>query len=118
MYSKSFYMKSTTFRSSSAAYRSIRQYEAKNGKTDVTVEKLDDKVYLRLKKTKDIDYPKFVETTPDVVYDGKTYKYFPDGAKGEGYYELKTGGRRRPNSDFFDMVDVYVGIHEDTMTTK
>lgn len=111
-------MKPTTFRSSSAAYRSIRQHEAKNGKTEATVEKLDDKVYLRLVKTKDLNYPTFAENTPDVVIEGKTYKYFADGSRDEGYYELKTGNRRRPNSDYLTLVDVYVAIHEDRATTK
>ncbi len=112
-------MKTTIMRSSSAAYRSIRQHEAKYGKTqNVVVEKLDDKVYLRIKKTVDIDYPTFVETTPNVTSNSKKYKFFPDGAKGEGYYELKTGDRRRPNSEFLTMTDTYIGIQEGTATTK
>jgi hypothetical protein len=112
-------MKSTLFRSSSAAYRSIRQHEAKNGKTNnVVVEKLDDMVYLRIQKTKDIDYPTLLEQTPNVTVGEKEYKYFDDGANGFGYYELKNGGRRRPNSDFIDLYDVYIGIHEGTVTIK
>lgn len=111
-------MKSTTFRSSSAAYRSIRQHEAKNGKTKATIEKIEDKVFLRLVKTKDIDYPTFIETTPSVVKDNKPFKYFDEGANGSGYYELKTGNRRRPNSEYVSTLDVYVGLHENTFTTK
>ena len=111
-------MKTTIMRSSSAAYRSIRQHEAKNGKTSAIVEKLGDKQYLRFVKTKELDYRTFLETTPNVTTNGKTFKYFTDGVKGEGYYELKTGDRRRPNSEFSTLIDVYVGIHENTHNTK
>ena len=111
-------MKTTIMRSSSAAYRSIRHYEAKNGKTKTTVEKIGDKQYLRMVKTKELDYRTFLETTPNVTANGKTFKYFADGPKGEGYYELKTGDRRRPNSEFSTLVDVYIGIHENTHITK
>lgn len=112
-------MKTTIMRSSSAAYRSIRQFEAKNGKTEnVIVEKLGDKVYLRVKKTADINYTTFAEQTPNVVSNGKTFKHFDDGAKGGGYYELKTGDRRRPNSEYISTTDVYIGIHEGTVTVK
>lgn len=109
-------MKSTIMRSSSAAYRSIRQYEAKNGKTGAIVEKIGDKQYLRFVKTKEIDFEKFSDVTPNVTSNGKTFKFYPDGANGEGYYELKTGGRRRPNSEYVSLVDVYVGVHENTFT--
>lgn len=111
-------MKPTTFRSSSAAYRSIRQYEAKNGKTQTTVEKLGDKVYLRLYKKTDLTFQQLSETTPNVVSNGIHYKHFPDGVNGDGYYELKTGNRRRPNSEFVNIVDVYIGINEGTFRIK
>lgn len=111
-------MKPTIFASSSAAYRSIRQFEAKNGKTNTIVEKLGDKCYLRLVKRTDITFQQISESTPNVVYEGKTYKYFPDGSRDEGYYELKTGNRRRPNSDYFNITDVYIGINEGTFTIK
>jgi len=102
--------------SSSAAYRSIRQYEAKNGKTGAIVEKVGDKQYLRFVKTKDTNFETFSETTPNITSNGKTYKYFTEGPKGNGYYELKTGDRRRPNSEFVSLVEMYFGVHEDTVT--
>lgn len=105
-------MKSTIMRSSSAAYRSIRQYEALHGKTGATVEKIGDKQYLRMVKTKETTFAEFVEKTPNFVINGESYKYFPDGASGEGFYELKTGNRRRPNSKFISLVDAYIAYQE------
>lgn len=112
-------MKTTIFRSSSAAYRSIRQHEAKNGKTKAAVEKVGDMMYLRLVKTKKLDFATFEGTTPDVTNEaGKTFKYFPEGKNGEGYYELKAGNRRRDNSQYVETHNVYIGIHENTYTVK
>jgi hypothetical protein len=99
-------------RSSSAAYRSIRQFEAKNGKTNAVVEKVGDKQFLRFIKSGEFNFETFSQLTPDVTYNGKTFKYFTDGSNGEGYYELKTGNRRRPNSQYFSVVDMYIIFHE------
>ena len=59
--------------------------------------------------TNNIRYADFVRvTTPDA-----TYRFFPDGVKNFGYYELKTGDRRRPNSKFIPLTKVYVDVVAD-----
>lgn len=104
-------------RSSSAAYRSIRQYELKNGKTGAIVEKLGDKMYLRFVKKSEITFPELSENTPNIVSNGKTFKFFEDGTNGGGYYELKTGNRRRPNSEYLSLIDAYIAINEERAIT-
>ena len=84
-----------SFRSSSAAYRAIYQFESKIGTVSGLV------------MTK-MDVKEFKETLPKVTYPEGTFRYFPDGLMGMGYYELKKGDRRRPNSLFIPTDTVYV----------
>jgi len=112
-----------TYASSSAAYRAIRQYEEKNGESGLVMTKIEKGIYevgkgngvvvnKPFQKTTAPKVPKmnikgFELTNPKVVYNGTTYKFFPDGTKGMGYYELKTGERRRPNSIFKTLNEVF-----------
>ena len=91
-----------SFRSSSAAYRAVRQYEEKhlNGASSgLVMTKVGDKNYLMSKPAK-MSVDEFNEKRPNVSYGDFKFRYFPDGLNGAGYYELKTGDRRRPNSNF------------------
>lgn len=86
-----------TYRSSSAAYRAIRQYEEKNGKQNFKCEKLDVKVFhVTNEPIKTLE--ERIRENLTIKHGELSYRYFPDGVHGEGYYELKTGDRRRPNS--------------------
>ena len=98
------------YRSSSAAYRAIRHYEAKNGKSNFGVEKIDSKVFLVTTISNEINFQDFKTTLPLVKSELKVFRYFPDGVKGEGYYELKTGDRRRPNSLTLTVEEMYAQI--------
>lgn len=97
--------------SSSASNRAIRHYEAKNGKSSFITEKIDNGVFLIVPKS-ELTFKTFSETTPKFVNNGIEYKYFPDGVSGDGYYELKTGNRRRPNSMFFTMIEAYLIVKQ------
>ena len=98
------------FRSSSAAYRSIRQYEEKMGlglgESGLVMTKIGDKEFIVSTSLK-ITFDEFNEKHPNVVLNETTFRYFPDGIYGSGYYELKTGERRRPNSQFETVETVY-----------
>ena len=98
------------FRSSSAAYRAIRQYEEKvglnYGESGLVMTKIGEKEFIVTKSLK-VTFDEFNEKRPNVSINEITYRYYPDGLKGEGYYELKTGERRRPNSKFETVENVY-----------
>jgi len=94
-----------TYKSSSAAYRAIRHYESKTGKRDLIMEKMIKGVYKV--KQNEINLDEFIKTTPNVKYDKLDYRYFGDGVNGAGYYELKIGNRRRPNSLFKTSKEMY-----------
>ena len=101
-----------TFCSSSAAYRAIRQYEEKNQcveSSGLIMTKVDKKVFV-VSRTVSIDLKSFNETRPNVSYNGVTYRFFQDGVHGTGYYELKTGERRRPNSLFLSSDTVFTDL--------
>lgn len=103
------------FKSSSAAYRAIRQHEEKHGiKTLLMVTKLNIKEYLVSEL--ECDSPKitledFKGSLPIVSYGDVKFRYYPNDltetTTGEGYYELKTGERRRPSSLFKTTNEVY-----------
>lgn len=100
-----------SFRSSSAAYRAIRQFEEKQNlepsASGLIMTKLEHKSYivsLVPKMTKDEFLNKNVQ---NITYPDGVYRYFSDGLSGKGYYELKTGNRRRPNSKFITVETVY-----------
>jgi hypothetical protein len=98
-----------TYKSSSAAYRAIRQYEQKNGKSDFIMEKIMNGVFkISVSGTTKpkLTPEEFVKETPNVAYEDATFRYFPDGVHGSGYYELKKGDRRRPNSLFLSVEQV------------
>lgn len=99
-----------SFKSSSAAYRAIRQWEEKMGlkpnESGLVMTKIDKKDYLVSKGAKKT-FAEFMEVHPNVIHEGLTYRFFPDGVSGSGYYELKTGDRRRPNSKFLTSEFVY-----------
>jgi hypothetical protein len=99
------------YRSSSAAYRAIRQYEAKHGKTELTVEKIATNDFV-VRKNNLIPFSEFNDTLPQIrnVENNINYRYFPDGVNGVGYYELKTGNRRRPNSIYLSVRNAYDNI--------
>ena len=110
-------MKLALFTTSSAAYRSIRQFEAKGGVTNAIVEKLAEGYYLRLEKTKELDFDTLIKTKPNVKINDKVFKYFYDSSTDTGaYYELKKGNRRRPNSQVLSLIEVYTSFHENTVT--
>ena len=96
-----------TYKSSSAAYRAIRQYEEKNGKKDFIMEKIEKGLFKITVKRPTKTLEEFVKETPNVVYADVTFRYFPDGVHGEGYYELKKGDRRRPNSQYLTPQEVF-----------
>ena len=103
-----------SFRSSSAAYRAIRQYDEKlTAPSGLTMTKVDSKTFIVAKSGK-LTQTEFNEKLPNVKYPGNSeYRYFPDGLVGAGYYELKTGNRRRPNSLFLDVERVYTDLLND-----
>jgi hypothetical protein len=104
-----------SFRSSSAAYRAVRQYEENhlNGApSGLVMTKLGDKNFLMSLPAK-MSITEFNEKLPKVSYPRTSYRYFADGVKGEGYYELKTGDRRRPNSLFMTTDEVYTDFISD-----
>lgn len=100
-----------TYKSSSAAYRAIRHFEEKNGKKDFIMEKIEKGIFQVSVGTNKISIEDFVKDTQNVQYGQTTYRHFPDGVHGQGYYELKKGDRRRPNSLFKTTEEVYQDIN-------
>ena len=97
-----------SFRSSSAAYRSIYQFESKIGTVSgLIMTKIGDKNFLVSKPVR-MSVEEFYNTLPNVTYPEGTFRHYPDGLMDMGYYELKTGDRRRPNSKFIPTDTVYV----------
>lgn len=103
-----------TYASSSAANRAIRQFEEKHGKSNLVMTKIDKGIFQVgvNDEVETISFDEFKDTKPNVDYSGTVYRYFPDGEKGEGYYELKTGSRRRPNSKFINLKNVHLDIRK------
>jgi hypothetical protein len=96
-----------TFKSSSAAYRAIRQYEEKTKTvTGLVMTRVDKKSFV-VAQSAVLTVAEFKEKRPTLFYGETAFRYFPDGANGAGYYELKTGDRRRPNSKFETDEKVY-----------
>jgi hypothetical protein len=92
------------YASSSAAYRAIRQFEEKYGTKDLVLEKI---MKGEFKVTKLPSIEDFKTIHKNISYGDTTFRYYPDGVSGEGYYELKTGDRRRPNSEFIPVESVF-----------
>lgn len=104
------------FRSSSAAYRAIYQYENRNGikklESGLVVTKISDNDFrvaspeknkvgmLEEEILKNLNSEKIISS---IEFEGTPYRFFPDGLHSCGYYEIKTGNRRRPNSKFIDL---------------
>lgn len=110
------------FCSSSAAYRAIYQYEEKNnlikGASGLVMTKISDKVFLVSEPEMEsvpakITFEEFNENKPKVSYSEMSFRYFVDGLNAEGYYEIKTGDRRRPNSKFLPIEKVYTDFVEE-----
>lgn len=101
-----------TFNSSSAAYRAIRHFEKDGKSSGLVMTKIDSKNFLVALPVK-MTIDEFNDKHPNVVYPDATYRFFPDGVKNFGYYELKTGDRRRPNSKFIPLTKVYVDVVAD-----
>lgn len=99
------------YKSSSAAYRAIRQFEEKNGKKDFIMEKIEKGVFQVSVGNLKPSFEDFKKELNNIRYDETEYRYFPDGLKGEGYYELKKGDRRRPNSLFKTLEEVYQNLY-------
>ena len=102
------------FRSSSAAYRAIRQHEErmKLG-SNLLVTKINSKSFLVSLSPK-ITLDELINKHPNVHYTDLTYRYFSDGLNGEGYYELKIGDRRRPNSKFITIENIFTDLISET----
>lgn len=95
-----------TYTTSSAAYRVTYQLKEKGDTREFIVKKESEKVFkLSVKETITLD--QFLERFTKIEKGEVTYKYFPDGVHGQGFYELKTGDRRRPNSVFLPVNEVY-----------
>ena len=108
-----------SFRSSSAALRAVRQFEEKTGTpSGLVMVKISDKVFLVSEPEMEsvpakITFEEFNENKPKVSYSEMSFRYFVDGLNAEGYYEIKTGDRRRPNSKFLPIEKVYTDFVEE-----
>jgi hypothetical protein len=94
-----------TYTTSSAAYRVVRQLKEKGDTREFTMTKLTDKVFELSIKKEVLSMDEFFEKLSIIEKENISYKYFSEGIHGEGYYELKKGNRRRPNS-------LFVSLHE------
>lgn len=99
------------YKSSSAAYRAIRQFEEKNGKKDFIMEKIEKGVFQVSVGKPKMSFEEFKQNPINVQFNEVPYRYFPNGENGEGYYELKKGDRRRPNSLFKTLKETYDELH-------
>ena len=95
-----------TYTTSSAANRVIYQLKAKGDTRDFIMTKEGEKVFKVSVKEK-ISLEDFLERFRNIERGESTYRYFPDGVHGEGFYELKKGDRRRPNSLFVPVNEVF-----------
>ena len=95
-----------TYSTSSAAYRAIRHFDAKNAKSNLIVEKISvgsfkivpPTVEVPKVETPSVEIPKVESTTNTITNENGVFRFFPNGIHGAGYYQLKKGDRRRPNS--------------------
>lgn len=94
------------FTTSSAAYRVIRQLQEKGDTRNFKMEKISKKEFI-VSVEKSMTVVEFIEKFRTIEQENIPFKYFPDGVNGEGYYELKKGDRRRPNSKFLSVNEVY-----------
>ena len=94
------------FTTSSAAYRVIKQLQAKGDERYFKMEKISKKEFI-VSVVKSMTVVEFIEKFNRIEKENVPFKYFPDGVNGEGFYELKTGDRRRPNSKFIPVSEVY-----------
>jgi len=99
-----------SFRSSSAALRAVRQYCQKMNlglnESGLVMTRVDKKSFI-VAKSAVLTVAEFNEKRPTLFYGETAFRFFPDGVNGAGYYELKTGDRRRPNSKFETDEKVY-----------
>ena len=97
------------YASSSAAYRAIRQFEQKHGKTDLIMNKISNGLF-EVGFHGNTDFREFMDEKPDVQYEDGTFRFFDEGPNGKGYYEIKTNGKIKPNSSFLTIKDVFKDI--------
>jgi hypothetical protein len=97
------------YNSSSAAYRAIRQFEQKHGKTDLTMNKISNGLF-EVGNNGNSDFREFMEEKPDVQYENGTFRFFDEGSHGQGYYEIKTNGKIKPNSLFLTIKEVFKDV--------
>ena len=102
-----------TYASSSAANRAIRQFEEKHGKSNLTMTKISNGVF-EVRNEDNTDFQEFMEKKPNVQHSNSTFRFFNEGLHGEGYYELKIGNRRRPNSLFLSVKDIFKELKKST----
>jgi hypothetical protein len=95
-----------TYASSSAANRAIRQFEEKHGKSNLTMTKIGNGVF-EVGNEGNTNFQEFMDEKPNVQHGKSTFRFFDGGLHGEGYYELKIGNRRRPNSLFLSVKDIF-----------
>lgn len=95
-----------TYTTSSAGYRVIRQLQEKGDKRNFKLVKNGEKDFeVSVKVILTLD--QFKKEHRDLTIDGVTYRYYPEGSMGEGFYELKTGDRRRANSNYLMVGELY-----------
>jgi hypothetical protein len=97
------------YASSSAAYRAIRQFEQKHGKTDLIMNKISNGLF-EVGNNGNSDFREFMEEKPDVQYENGTFRFFDEGSHGQGYYEIKTNGKIKPNSLFLTIKEVFKDV--------
>jgi hypothetical protein len=97
------------YNSSSAAYRAIRQFEQKHGKTDLIMNKISNGLF-EVGNNGNSDFREFMEEKPDVQYENGTFRFFDEGSHGQGYYEIKTNGKIKPNSLFLTIKEVFKDV--------
>jgi hypothetical protein len=56
------------------------------------------------------DFREFMEEKPDVQYENGTFRFFDEGSHGQGYYEIKTNGKIKPNSLFLTIKEVFKDV--------
>ena len=99
------------YASSSAAYRAIRQFEQKHGKTDLTMNKISNGLF-EVGFHGNTDFREFMEEKPDVQYEDGMFRFFDKGSYGQGYYEIKTNGKVKPTSMFLTIKEVFKDIRK------
>ena len=97
------------YNSSSAANRAIRQFEQKHGKTDLIMKKISNGLF-EVGFHGNTDFQDFMDEKPDVQYEDGMFRFFDEGPHGQGYYEIKTNGKIKPNSMFLTIKEVFKDI--------